>query len=380
MSRRVFACSKRPSRTRCWKTSAATVLLDAARQPDSAAGRALDSIIPIASDFTFQLALNEAIRERKRNRGLGRPRRRPRCSDGRSFRTRSASRRAIRSHGVEAEIVEGPHLPLAQWASASAICAQSSKNDQNQGTRLTEALAARGLRLASKPISRCFFHDKGDPRKQVVTAGLAKTQPDLARRFADEQARMPSLCEKRRAVLTRDRTVALLTLATEMIGRFTRRKEPPRTARLRRPHRPHPRLCLSALNRPGCTTSSTSASTICWSTRRRTRAPSNGTSSSGSSPSSPAAPARAARLRRSIFAVGDDKQSIFSFQGAAPEAFAEMHGFFKRAHEDAGLPFRPVPFRYSFRSAPVVLEAVDVVFKQPAAHAGLTVIAEATVA
>ena len=37
-------------------------------------------------------------------------------------------------------------------------------------------------------------------------------------------------------------------------------------------------------------------------------------------------------LWRSIFAVGDDKQSIFSFQDAAPEAFAEMRRFFETAH------------------------------------------------
>ena len=38
---------------------------------------------------------------------------------------------------------------------------------------------------------------------------------------------------------------------------------------------------------------------------------------------SPPAPARAA-TKRTMFAVGDDKQSIFSFQGAAPEKFGEM--------------------------------------------------------
>ena len=38
------------------------------------------------------------------------------------------------------------------------------------------------------------------------------------------------------------------------------------------------------------------------------------------------APARRARpnVRRTVFAVGDEKQSIFSFQGAAPRAFDEM--------------------------------------------------------
>ena len=352
-----------------------TVLLDAARQPDSAAGRALDSIIPIASDFTFQLALNEAIRERSAiaawvDRAGGLDAAMGQLSDALGIKASDTLA------GVEAEIVEGPHLPLAQWASASAICAQSSKNDQNQGARLTEALAGAGSTRIEAYIS-VFFSDKGDPRKQVVTAGLAKTQPDLARRFVDEQARMPSLCEKWRAVLTRDRTMALLTLATEMIGRFTAEKNRrglldyddliTHTRTLLKRFESawvHYKLDLGIDHLLVDEAQDTSPEQ--WDIIKRFVA--EFTSGAG---------ARGG-LRRSIFAVGDDKQSIFSFQGAAPEAFAEMHGFFKRAHEDAGLPFRPVPFRYSFRSAPVVLEAVDVVFKLPAAHAGLTVIAEAT--
>ena len=84
-------------------------------------------------------------------------------------------------------------------------------------------------------------------------------------------------------------------------------------------------------------------------------------------------------IKRTIFAVGDDKQSIFSFQGAEPRAFDETRNFFRGRHEDAKLEFRALPFNYSFRSAPVVLEAVDRVFEQPAAHRGLTVDPVATV-
>ena len=38
---------------------------------------------------------------------------------------------------------------------------------------------------------------------------------------------------------------------------------------------------------------------------------------------------------RTIFAVGDEKQSIFSFQGAAPREFARNRDHFARAHRDA---------------------------------------------
>ena len=36
---------------------------------------------------------------------------------------------------------------------------------------------------------------------------------------------------------------------------------------------------------------------------------------------------------RTIFAVGDEKQSIYSFQNAAPKEFAKMLRYFKNAHK-----------------------------------------------
>jgi ATP-dependent helicase/nuclease subunit A len=75
---------------------------------------------------------------------------------------------------------------------------------------------------------------------------------------------------------------------------------------------------------------------------------------------------------RTIFAVGDDKQSIFSFQGADPRQFAEMRELFARRVTEAGLSFLPRELMLSFRSAPGVLEAVDKVFERPAAHCGIS--------
>ena len=37
-------------------------------------------------------------------------------------------------------------------------------------------------------------------------------------------------------------------------------------------------------------------------------------------------------LQRTIFAVGDEKQSIFSFQGALPAAFGQKRRGFERAY------------------------------------------------
>ncbi len=72
---------------------------------------------------------------------------------------------------------------------------------------------------------------------------------------------------------------------------------------------------------------------------------------------------------RTVFAVGDEKQSIFSFQGAAPEKFAEMRRYFERRHREAVKPFESVPLNFSFRSAPAILAAVDKTFGTEAALA-----------
>ncbi|MBB3235882.1 double-strand break repair helicase AddA [Phyllobacterium endophyticum] len=80
---------------------------------------------------------------------------------------------------------------------------------------------------------------------------------------------------------------------------------------------------------------------------------------------------RSARdTRRTLFAVGDEKQSIYSFQGAIPEDFAAHGRATARNAEQAELSFSRVNLNFSFRSTPDVLSAVDKVFERPEAHRG----------
>ncbi len=79
----------------------------------------------------------------------------------------------------------------------------------------------------------------------------------------------------------------------------------------------------------------------------------------------------ASPARRTVFAVGDEKQSIFSFQGAAPERLArETHDFSEMAYA-AGMAFAPVKLLESWRSTPEILAFVDQVFEAPEARAGI---------
>ena len=75
---------------------------------------------------------------------------------------------------------------------------------------------------------------------------------------------------------------------------------------------------------------------------------------------------------RTLFAVGDEKQSIYSFQGANPVRFGETGRRFGAAAQAAKMTWREVPLNVSFRSTVPVLEAVDRVFAQDDAARGLT--------
>ncbi|MGE7370495.1 double-strand break repair helicase AddA [Neorhizobium sp. NPDC001467] len=65
---------------------------------------------------------------------------------------------------------------------------------------------------------------------------------------------------------------------------------------------------------------------------------------------------------RTLFAVGDEKQSIYSFQGARPERFSQERDDTLQQVRQSGLSFHSVRLPLSFRSTAEVLSAVDQVF------------------
>ena len=75
--------------------------------------------------------------------------------------------------------------------------------------------------------------------------------------------------------------------------------------------------------------------------------------------------------QRSIFAVGDQKQSIYAFQGADAEGFVREKSHYDRVVKAAGGKFRAVPLDVSFRSTQPVLALVDAVFAEAPARDGV---------
>lgn len=85
--------------------------------------------------------------------------------------------------------------------------------------------------------------------------------------------------------------------------------------------------------------------------------------------------AGASQKLRTLFAVGDEKQSIYSFQGADPARFGGVGRAFQRRAAAAGLTWHEVPLNLSFRSTVPILDAVDAVFGKPEAAQGLVSVA-----
>jgi len=345
-----------------------SVLLDSATEPNSALGRALATAIEVAADVTFREVVREAIDERDRliasidaagsvDAALA-----SLCGTLRIAADDTIER-------VETEIVDGPHLPSSDWDAVAAACAQGSSNDQKQVERLRAALAATGSAQADAYLS-VFFSDEFEPRKSIITKSLARLRPDLEARVTAEQARLAPLLDRRRAVQCRDRTAALVTIANETIARYRVEKNRrglldyddliDRTLAMLSTVAPswvHYKLDLGIEHVLVDEAQDTSPKQ--WEIIERLVAEF-------------AAGAGARATKRTMFAVGDEKQSIYSFQGAAPRMFDAMRRHFKASFEMPELGWRDVRLEYSFRSGSNVLGAVTEVFRQKAVYASIT--------
>ncbi|MGE4062510.1 MAG: double-strand break repair helicase AddA [Rhodospirillaceae bacterium] len=74
---------------------------------------------------------------------------------------------------------------------------------------------------------------------------------------------------------------------------------------------------------------------------------------------------------RTIFAVGDRKQSIYGFQGAAPDEFERMKHLVMSRVQAVNQSWDNPTLNVSFRSVDAVLQVVDHVFNQDAARDGV---------
>ncbi|MGE3147446.1 MAG: double-strand break repair helicase AddA [Pseudorhodoplanes sp.] len=344
------------------------VMLEGAAKPDSPLGKALLSTIASGSDQAFRDVVGEAIQSRKDLIAWR----------GYAGNTDAALEQLSRTlglslndtaEGLEAEFFGNSHLAASEWPAVIAILEKGTVSDQRQAKRLSEALHASGA-IQRKAYLSIFTNNDEQPRARLLTAATASSYPDLFERLAAEQHRICTWLERRRAVDCRDRTAALLRVADEVLTRYAAEKD--RRGVLDYDDLIEKTLSLFANSSAAWVlykldlgidhilideTQDTSPRQ--WDIIRQFV----GEFTAG---------AGARTVPRTFFAVGDDKQSIFSFQGAEPGEFDTIHRQFQDAFRDAELDWESVKLQTSFRSGAVILGAVDAVFSRPAAFQGLS--------
>src|SRR5665213_1601717 len=345
------------------------VLLQAAEAPDTALGRALAQALLASADITFQDMAREAIRARDRltrwvDEAGGLPQAMSQLSQLLGVGPQETAA------DVDATIFKDSLIANSEWAAVAATMMGGSANDKKQGA-LFHALATLNRTDLLESYLDIFCTRKRDKTKErIATSAVEKTAPDLCRRLNEERDRVWLLVQRKRAIATRDRSVALFTVAYAVIARFRAEKDRrglldyddliDKTLDLLRDERAawvHYKLDRGIHHVLIDEAQDTSPKQ--WEIVRALV-------------SEFFAGLGAHDRQRTIFAVGDEKQSIFSFQGAAPREFAANRDHFQKAHARAELDFVATEFKHSFRSGPTVLGAVDTVFARAEAFTGLT--------
>ncbi len=345
------------------------VLLAAAAQPDSPEGRALTSIIALTDDFAFQLALTEAIHQRDAIAAWV-------AEAGTVDAALAELSRALgiapddSLERVKSELFDNALLTPTERRALIAILAQGSKTDREQAERLTRLQSTADTERQAVLLS-IFCTAAGTPKASIVTKGLRDSHPVLCRRFLDEQERVCAMLERQRAIIARTRTAALLTLANAAIQRYRIEKEA--------------RGVLDYDDLIAKTRALLTRVSAAWVHYKldlgidhllideaQDTSPEQWTIIEHLVSEFAAGAGARGTLRRSVFAVGDDKQSIFSFQGADPRAFDEKQRSFRQKFKAAAIDWRDVRLAYSFRSNDSVLTAVEHVFAEQSVFHSVT--------
>ena len=198
------------------------VFLEASRIPDSPIGRALRTAMANAADVTFKEVVREACLSRDHFMAW---------TDAAGNAAAAAAQMSaalgvasdIRIEDVEREIVDGPNLPRSGWKEMATLLDTSSKADQKQAERLRNALTFTGAAQVDEYLG-VFLTDDRAPRASVITNNFIKKNLVAGNRFEAEIDRLGPLIERRRAVVARDRTEALIHIATAAAAHYRREK------------------------------------------------------------------------------------------------------------------------------------------------------------
>lgn len=328
-----------------------------------APGEALARVAGAVSADDFAGALAALLRERER---LGESLREPALLRA---RLAAALRLAPEECDEEAVLLAGCTLDEAPLRMCAALLGASrNDNDRARGAALAEWLALAPAQRVARWEEWCaiFLTDKREPRVRVATKQVGARLDEVVAAMQAEAARILGVRERLAAARLLSATTALLALGAPVLAQYEARKG-------------HAGLLayddLIAIARrvlkdPGSA----------WVLFKLDggidhvlldEAQDSNPAQWGIAQALTEAFFAGEERHRTVFAVGDVKQSIYRFQGADPAGFERGRSHFERAARAAEQGFATVALDVSFRSAAPVLALVDAVFAAGEARAGV---------
>jgi ATP-dependent helicase/nuclease subunit A len=351
-------------------------LMEATSAPQSPLGRALDVIVKYATDIQFDKLISNAVEER---RWLDVASRR---EAGTTLQDFAEMDKYLRQNlGVRVGVALADiHQECASVLSEDElqdICAHLSTGtvtDQKHAATLTSAKQQIDPQRRLDVLSNYFLVDGGDAtRSSLMTKALAMGRPGLHERCQTAQQEFFTLSKELKALTLVEASMALYTLAGVVLQRYTEARRIAgaldfddlilKTKSLLEGKSGEAQWVLYKLD-GGLdhilVDEAQDTSPEQWQIIKALAG--EFFAGAGSRDGAP----------RTVFAVGDEKQSIYSFQGADPKMFADAGNHFAALARDAGLAWKPIELTMSFRTVAPVLAAVDGVFADAQKTPGLT--------
>jgi ATP-dependent helicase/nuclease subunit A len=273
---------------------------------------------------------------------------------------------------LEAAASEGAFNREELRIAVTALLGSGAKGDRDRGQRIAEWLVCdlAGRVAGFNEYVRAYLKKDGGILATLATKGILNNHPEIEEPLSHEASRIERVQDIRRALVTADATAGLLCLGNALLEAYGDAKRS--LARL-----DYDDLILLAgrlLGRSGIAPwvlfkldggldhilidEAQDTSPQQWEVIVKLAEEFFSGEGARDAP-------------RTIFAVGDIKQSIFSFQHADPDEFRRMRDFFDERVSNAHKSWRPVELDISFRSTEAVLQAVDRVFAHGAASDGV---------
>ena len=356
------------------------VVARAADKPESALGLALAKIIGLTSEDYFRQVVNAVLAKRAE---LARMIALHDSLEDWASAEAEALKHLLGVAGKQEDaLIAGQAAALSdaqidQAVAALLAFASSAKTDQAAETALLSARRAQGESRAAA-LRSVFLTLKGTPAANVCTKGFRESAPDIAAMLEAAQSVFATLEADLAHLRVAEASGAVIALADAIQGDYERRKRGEAAL-------DYDDLIVKArhlLSRAGA------AAWVLYKIdggvdhilvdEAQDTNPEQWSIIEALAEEFFAGRGASKRLR-TLFAVGDEKQSIYSFQGANPARFGEIGRAFRQRAHAAQAVWHEVPLNVSFRSTVPVLDAVDQVFGQHDAAQGLTFVENAII-